>query len=628
MRSTYLLKYLLGGIFLFLVTTNLSRLIPQDVTSSGTSGWTITNQYYKTRTIQLKDGSELGETIIDGPPHPPPGYDLEYRAVTLPRTNQLLGIVTLNVPAYEWFFGCSATSGAMIAAYYDRNGFPNMYTGPTNGGVMPMDNSLWPSWTDGAGSVYAQCPLTASHLGLDDKTIRGSIDDYWIAYGSTSADPYINNGWSPHTWGDAIGDFMKTSQSAYGNSDGATTFYFNPFGGKLTCDTIASLGFTKDGTYGRKLFYEARGYIVTDCYSQNTDNNGGGYTFAMYKAEIDAGRPVMINLEGHTIVGIGYDDTDDTVYIHNTWDTGAHTMLWGGSYAGMAMQSVSIVNFRDDNPPTCYPLTLTHTGSGDDPTASPGNSVGCSSGQYLADQDISLTAFPDAGYHVASWSGTGDDESTANTNSLTMPASPRTVTANYAGNPPGPFTKSSPAYASTGISTSPTFSWDESDWAASYEYCYSISPDTPCTSWIGNSSSTSVALSGLNYSTTYYWQVRSINGFGISYANNDQTALWPFTTEGEQLPCYQLILNHTGPGSNPIAAPSHSSGCQEGYYNERGMIYLTAFPYPGNHVASWLGSNDDRSTSLINNLTMPAGTATVMVTYVPNKFMFLPFIKR
>jgi len=39
-----------------------------------------------------------------------------------------------------------------------------------------------------------------------------------------------------------------------------------------------------DGTYGRKLFYEARGYTVTDCYNQKTDNNAGGFTFAMYKA--------------------------------------------------------------------------------------------------------------------------------------------------------------------------------------------------------------------------------------------------------------------------------------------------------------------------------------------------------
>ena len=40
-------------------------------------------------------------------------------------------------------------------------------------------------------------------------------------------DPYIAGGWTQHTLGDAIGDYMKTSQSAYGNVDGSTAFYFN-----------------------------------------------------------------------------------------------------------------------------------------------------------------------------------------------------------------------------------------------------------------------------------------------------------------------------------------------------------------------------------------------------------------
>ena len=109
---------------------------------------------------------------------------------------------------------------------------------------------------------------------------------------------------------------------------------------------------TRDGTYGRKLFYEARGYTVTECYNQLTDNNGGGFTFAMYKAEIDQNRPVMINLEGHTVVGIGYDSASNTVYLHDTWDYSDHSMLWGGSYSGMNLRSVSIVNLKASTTPT------------------------------------------------------------------------------------------------------------------------------------------------------------------------------------------------------------------------------------------------------------------------------------
>ena len=85
-------------------------------------------------------------TVINGPPTPPPGYEAQRKPVILPGT-----INTLTVPAFDWVFGCSSVSGAMIAGYYDRNGYPNMYTGPANSGVMPLNNSTtyWPTWTDG-----------------------------------------------------------------------------------------------------------------------------------------------------------------------------------------------------------------------------------------------------------------------------------------------------------------------------------------------------------------------------------------------------------------------------------------------------------------------------------------------
>ena len=248
----------------------------------------------------------------------------------------------------------------MIAGYYDRNGFPNMYTGPTNGGVIPLDNSYWPTWTDGAGDPFYQCPLTASRKGLDGRTTRGSIDDYWIQYGSSDDDPYIINGWTQHTWGDAIGDYMKTSQSSHDNPDGATTFWGWDEGKPMTCDEMESWAYVQDtdGNYGRKLFYEAKGYRITDCYNQATDNRySAGFSFSQYKAEIDAGRPVMIHITGHTIVGIGYDDSTKTIYLHDTWDNSTHTMIWGGSYAGMTSFAVSILNINNPSPTPPSPTT-------------------------------------------------------------------------------------------------------------------------------------------------------------------------------------------------------------------------------------------------------------------------------
>jgi len=310
------------------------------------------NKYFSTQTITYSDGTSLVKEIINGPPTPPPGYELERAAVELPEPNQAMATNTLTVPAFNWVFGCSSVSGAMIAGYYDRNGYPNMYTGPTGGGVMPLNNSSWPTWSDGY-TTYPNLPLAASHNGVDGRTTRGSIDDYWVKYGSTSQDPYVTGSWTQHAWGEAIGDYMKTSQSAYSNTDGSTSFWNYNSASQLTCsdmETFTSGGHTlswNDGTYGRKLFYEARGYTVNTCYNQPTDNRyAGGFSFAQYKAEIDAGRPVMLNVEGHTMVGVGYNDTDNTVYLHDTWDYSNHTMTWGGSYSSMALLSVSIVNLQ------------------------------------------------------------------------------------------------------------------------------------------------------------------------------------------------------------------------------------------------------------------------------------------
>lgn len=322
-----------------------------------------TNPYYTTEIVTLADGTELGRIAINGPSEPPPGYEVERAPVTLLNSGRVSDAASLLIPAYDWVFGCSSVSAAMIGAYFDRNGLPNIYTGPVNGGVMPMDNSIWPKWTDDAGKTYPSLPLAASHNGLDGRSTRGSIDNYWDALDSTKSDPYITNGWQQHTWGDAFGDYMKTSQSNYENVDGQTHFYWGLGGNPLTCAQMEASGVSqKDGTYGRKLFYEARGYTVADCYSQLTDNvTAGGFTFAQFKAQIDAGNPVMINLEGHTIVGVGYKEPG-TIYINDTWDYKTHEMPWGGSYSGMKLNSVSIVTpVRPTLPPTItslYPSSM------------------------------------------------------------------------------------------------------------------------------------------------------------------------------------------------------------------------------------------------------------------------------
>ena len=123
-------------------------------------------------------------------------------------------------------------------------------------------------------------------------------------------------------------------------------------------------------------------------------------------------------------------------------DTGWAFANWTGGLTGsINPQSLTI----DGNttvtatftliPPNCYTLTLSHTGQGSDPTASPVNSTGCSTGQYIAGQVVNLSgAVADSGWQISGWTGTSNNSSTASTNSLTMPASAQAAGVIYTQN--------------------------------------------------------------------------------------------------------------------------------------------------------------------------------------------------
>jgi hypothetical protein len=121
--------------------------------------------------------------------------------------------------------------------------------------------------------------------------------------------------------------------------------------------------------------------------------------------------------------------------------TGNYTFNnWSGAISGstnpqtLTMNGNKTVTANFSLP--CYSLTRSHTGQGSDPTASPANSTGCSSGQYAAGQQINLTAAPAAGWRVTGWSGTNNNSSTSTSNTVTMPSANRTVSVTYEQLPP------------------------------------------------------------------------------------------------------------------------------------------------------------------------------------------------
>jgi len=388
-----------------------------------TSDVKTTRPHYTLETISFPDGSVILREGINGSPTPPEGYNTRHGGEVIPAS----GAVALpDFPSFDWVFGCGAVSGGMVAAYYDRGAFPNIYTGPTNSGVYPITDTSWSTWSDGY-NTYPNNPIVASHKGVDGRTTRGSIDDYWVKVNSTAQDPYITNDWPQHTWGEAIGDYMKTSQSAYNNTDGNSWIVTYP-SEKLTCSEMETLTDAEgnklsefDLNYGSKLFYEARGYSVSECYNQRTDNNNGGFTIADYKAEIDAGHPVMIWVEGHFMVGYGYSGS--TIYIRDTWDNDTNnikSMTWGGSYENMKMLGVAVIHLQT---PITYPLNVIKTGSGSGTVTSTPAGINCGgicNASFANGTMVTLTAVPDAESTFSGWSGACSGTNTTCTITMTQ----------------------------------------------------------------------------------------------------------------------------------------------------------------------------------------------------------------
>ncbi len=129
------------------------------------------------------------------------------------------------------------------------------------------------------------------------------------------------------------------------------------------------------------------------------------------------------------------DDTDITAQMG--WRIVGATGAYQGQLVNLNTTrdwAAGIATFKaGTGAPACYALTLSHTGQGSDPSASPLKSASCANnGQYVSGEVISLSnAVPTTGWQISGWTGTANDSSTGATNSLTMPASAKTVSVNY-----------------------------------------------------------------------------------------------------------------------------------------------------------------------------------------------------
>ncbi len=227
-------------------------------------------------------------------------------AAALPfTTSGAVSAVLTGVPDYAWYGGCFGTASGNLMGYWDRHGFADFYTGPTAGGVAPLDSS---------GAHASIRSMWVSAAGVDGRPADqpGHEDDYYVGYESTAPDPYVTAGRPEHA-PDCIGDFIGLSQNKWENLNGecdgnidAFSFVFWDGNGDRRVNFIPppqGSGPVTDIPSGLRAWTADRGYGA-NVFSQLTDFNpsvpaGHGFTFEDLKAEIDAGYPVLLYLQSY-----------------------------------------------------------------------------------------------------------------------------------------------------------------------------------------------------------------------------------------------------------------------------------------------------------------------------------------
>lgn len=136
---------------------------------------------------------------------------------------------------------------------------------------------------------------------------------------------------------------------------------------------------------------------------------------------------------------------------------------------------------------------------------------------------------------------------------------------------PSAFVKSSPSNGATNQPTNVTVSWTQSTGLnVNYQVCYDTTNNNTCDNnvWLLAGTATSYNINGLNYDTTYYWQVRAYNGKGTVYANGSLSAFWSFRTQAAPPTPFTKLTPTDGSTGMPLNVSliwSHSTGANITY---------------------------------------------------------------
>ena len=270
-----------------------------------------------------------------------------------------------NLPAYIWRHGCGPTAAGMVIGYWDHFWDAQGYDWVINGSATTQTSMINEVI---ASSIGTQNHYSDYSLPLDDPSTGLLADKSELPVG----DEHPNN---------SIADYMYTSRSWNGSYYGSSWF------SDVSPALIDYLNMVNPGEF-----------IVNSTTSGYSD---GTFNWNMFKAEIDAGHPMVLLVDSdgdgntdHFISAIGYDDSTglQKYAAYNTWDALVHWYDFGpktfgkpwGIHGGTSLsivREVSTTTFTDV-PPTYWAAAWINR------FAAEGITTGCGGGLYCPDNPV------------------------------------------------------------------------------------------------------------------------------------------------------------------------------------------------------------------------------------------------
>lgn len=291
------------------------------------------------------------------------------------KNNHKSAVIIDGVPAYLWNRGCGPTALGMAIGYYDTHGYPDLIEGDASTQTNSVNDAIA---NDEHYNDYS-LPLDYYPNLEQDKSDLGGA----------------------HT-ANCMADFMETSWSSKSNYWG---WSWSNMVGPAFSDYVEM----RNSEYET---YETYEYFSTTSWDVFTN-------------EIDHDRPVVILIDSdgdgssdHFVTGIGYDESDTTYAIYDTWDRDIHWYKWremSTSYS-WGIYGFNILKIQS------YNILA---------SASPSNGGSVSGAEiYNYGQTATLSASAQTGYDFINWTENGTEVSTNQSYSFTVTGN-RTLVANF-----------------------------------------------------------------------------------------------------------------------------------------------------------------------------------------------------